>query len=549
MSQLVAFEYWPRSNKQLSKQALVGATIELDERQDYILELRSPPAAGQLQRLLDLGGQMLTNKVVALGFGNFVGRTEFAGVGIEVTSTKVGNNGVSRILEDVSKLASNLIYGWKAPTRFGALADTSRHAPVPYHQLQFLRRTMIESRPGDRLQDWMAAIEQNPTRRFEQDRPVVSVSRATRVDNRALRSIVSRIERLVPVSSSVSVAASPLARALTFGVPPRAHFPQKVAVPKGSLSFDTPENRFIKHVVTECLALVYRFLDHQGLHRSLRADCRTMLAQLQQYLTVPFITESERLTHFAAPNQVLLKANGYREVFDFWNALTRHVSLPRGGEETMRLLEGRDMATLYEYWVFLHVLNAVSVTVGQKPSRVEIRRGDLGDSLSLGFSTSVGSDMTVSFNQTFGRTNYTSYSTPLRPDVTVETDGALYSFDAKYRLDRFEGDMGVADTDDSSTYKRADLYKMHTYRDAIRNVKAAFAVYPGEEFVFFERSGYQRSRATDVVAFDGVGAIPLVPSKTDPAAELNLLVECLLAQEAGSASSLASLSQISRTSE
>jgi hypothetical protein len=499
----------------------------LDERRDYILELPSPPTKAQLQRLQELGGQMLTDTVATLGFGNFVGRTEFAGVGIEVTSTKVGSHGVSRILEDISKRASNLIYGRNAPTRFGAASDTSRHAPVPYHQLQFLRQMMIESRPGDRLQDWIAAIEQNPTRRFEQDRPVVSVTKATRIDTRALRDIVSRMERLVPVSSSVGLASTSLGHALTFGTPPRAHFPQKVAVPKGKLSFDTPENRFIKHVVTECLALVYRFVDNPALHQSLRLDCRAMLALLEQYLTVPFVAETERLTHFAGPNQVLLKANGYREVLDFWNALTRHVSLPRGEEETMRLLEGRDMATLYEYWVFLHVLDAVAQCVGQKPSRVQVRSDELGDTLQAGFSAAAGANIVVSFNQSFKRTNQTAYSTPMRPDVTIEIHGALYAFDAKYRLD-YHDMVSDADDNELSTYKRADLYKMHTYRDAIRSLRVACAVYPGHEFVFFERSGHVRSKPNDIVVFDGVGAIPLTPSMSDPATWLKPLIERLI---------------------
>ena len=95
----------------------------------------------------------------------------------------------------------------------------------------------------------------------------------------------------------------------------------------------------------------------------------------------------------------------------------------------------------------------------------------------------------------------------------------LHVFDAKYRLDRFDAEE--RDSDDApATYKRADLYKMHTYRDAISGLRTAFVVYPGSEFVFFERNGGRRARPGDVVSADGVGALPLRPADHNPATSL-----------------------------
>ena len=310
--------------------------------------------------------------------------------------------------------------------------------------------------------------------------------------------------------------------------PTEKHFPAAVAAPRGRLSFDTPENRFVKHVIGDCLALVYRFIDHPKLHDGLKDDCRTMLAILEQSSSAPFLVEASRLTEFQAPSQALAKADGYREVFAFWSNLTAHVSLPRTAAETNRLLEGRDIATLYEYWVFLKVLEAAVVITGRSPSGpLTIYRDDLGESLGLGLATGLGPDIKIFFNPTFKRTAGTAYSTPLRPDVTIQVGKALYAFDAKYRLDRF--DVGEGDPDDDpATYKRADLYKMHTYRDAIANLRSAFVVYPGTEFVFFERSGAKRSEPTAVAIADGVGAVALRPADADPAVSLRQLLGVLL---------------------
>jgi hypothetical protein len=275
------FEYRPRRQPGATRPAVLGASITLVEQSEYVLTFSggcSPTAARQLN---DLGGELLRSDTAVVSFRNFVGRTELAGVGIDVISTKIGPGGVSRIFQEVSALASDLIFGWRAPTGFAAATDTSQYPPVPFHQLQFLRRMMLGEPPGKRLQDWLAAVERSPTRRFEPERPVVPPDRVRRLEHRAVQSIFTRLERLVPIDPAAALTENALAQALTFGQPPTPHFPASVAAPRGRLSFDTAENRFVKHVIGECLALVYRFVDHPKLHEGLLAECRIMLGILE----------------------------------------------------------------------------------------------------------------------------------------------------------------------------------------------------------------------------------------------------------------------------
>jgi hypothetical protein len=524
----LAFAYRPRQEDAKLWPVEAGATISFDERVEYVLSFAGGCPPRIAQRLNELGGDLIAPDIGVLAFGNFVGRAELAGATIDVVSTKIGAGGVSRVLQEISELASSLVFGWRAPTGFEAAGDAADRSPVPYHQLQYLRRSMIAARPGERLQDWLAAIERSPTRRFEPERPVVSPERVRRLDHRAVRSIFTRIERLAPVPAITAIASNSLAKALTFGTPPQPHFPAGVAAPRSRLSFDTAENRFVKHAVGECLALVYRFVDHPELHASLRDDCRQMLSILEQAAGAPFLGEAGRLSGFHAPSQALAKADGYREVFGFWNALTSHVSLPRSTVETTRLLEGRDMARLYEYWVFLKLLEAVAKVTGLKPAGPPtIRHDDLGESLALGLSSGLGPDILVRFNPSYTRSAGGAYSTSLRPDVIVEFNGRRHAFDAKYRLDRL--DIAESDADDgAATYKRADLYKMHTYRDAITGLHTAFVVYPGSEFVFFDRSRVKHTTPAGLGAPDGVGAIPLWPANPDPAVQLEAVLQALL---------------------
>lgn len=528
MTAPVAFRYWPRKGMQTVLSAHSGATIQLEEQIEHVVSFPRPISDVDLRRLETLGAEMVQPNLAILSLRNFVGRAALAGVEIEVVSTKLGPEGVSRLLQEISEISSSIIFGWRTPLAFLAAADESSRSPVPYHQLQFLRHLMISESPGARLQDWLGVIERNPTRRFEPERPVVPLNRVRRLDHRAMRSVFTRLERLVPVPATASVANNRLAEKLSFGSPPKPHFPATVAAPRGRLSFDTPENRFAKHVVGECLALVYRFVDHPKLHGELKHDCRQMLGILEEFAALPFVAEAGQLTAFHAPSQALAKADGYRELFAFWGDLTEHVSLPTGNTQVQRLLEGRDVATLYEYWVFTKIVECIVAITGLKPSAAPlIQRDELGESLSLGLTTAIGTKIVACYNRTYRRSNGTAYSTPLRPDVVVQVGDTLHAFDAKYRLVRFE----VSDTDadeDAITYKRADLYKMHAYRDAINGLHTATVVYPGTEFVFFQRNGLKQDDPLGIVICDGVGAVPLRPTAADPTYHLKAMLSALL---------------------
>ena len=54
-----------------------------------------------------------------------------------------------------------------------------------------------------------------------------------------------------------------------------------------------------------------------------------MLVLLEPLVSARFVAEAGPLWSLRAPSQALIKANGYREVFQFWHELNCHVALPR----------------------------------------------------------------------------------------------------------------------------------------------------------------------------------------------------------------------------
>lgn len=514
----IIFKYRLRSKKDIPwLEAITNSNITLQESRKYILQFPAPLTKSQKQELLTVDGEIITEELVALSFNNFIGDFSLFGVSFKIESTKISAMNISTMLLEISELSTELIFGIRSPTGFKAQINLVEHSPVPYHQLQFLRQIMLMTETGKRLQDYICRVEQSPTREFNRHRRAVPVGQIKRLDSRSVRTMLSRPDRLTILHHDSPLASNPLARLLTFGDPEKIHFPADVWEPNKYLSFDTFENRFVKHVLNECTALVHRFVDHPKLHKILLDDCKKLLTILAELNDLPFLAQVSTLTSFSSPSQALVKAEGYRELFYFWQDFTRHMALPVDPDQTSLLLEGKNIALLYEYWVFIRIVAAVQNATGLKPQEhPEIFRDEFGSRLVSGMKVNFGSDISVVFNQSFTRSRGNAYSTPLRPDVVVQKLGVIYVFDAKYKLKKINSDDNEFDKGDvESTYKRADLYKMHTYRDAIRGVTAAFVVYPGTEFIFFERSGNATKNAYSLSQHDGVGAIPLQPNQSE----------------------------------
>jgi hypothetical protein len=151
-----------------------------------------------------------------------------------------------------------------------------------------------------------------------------------------------------------------------------------------------------------------------------------------------------------------------------------------------------------------------------------------------------GRDLSVkfSFNRTFGKTAYPksgSWTQRMRPDYTLSLWPSVFSeedaeeqelivhvhFDAKYKVDNLQylANDEETDIDDEKiseilneekteekegTYKRADLLKMHAYKDAIRRTAGAYVLYPGTVHSHPYKGFHE--------IVPGLGAFPISPS-------------------------------------
>lgn len=286
---------------------------------------------------------------------------------------------------------------------------------------------------------------------------------------------------------------------------------------------DTPENRFVKHILTyfrdflERMELILK-TRKSGSHQRLRQKFVQLQQGLENALRHEFFKSVSKPHLLPLGSPVLQRKSGYRDILLMWLRIDIASELAwRGGEDVYGAGK-RDIATLYEYWLFFQLLRLFRDKFGLSTpeARSLFEHSDGGLNLRLKINEPLGIEgvcaresrrlkvrlhYNLTHNPSASRSQPGSWTRRMRPDYTMTFWPENYSleeaetqelavhihFDAKYRVENITEIFGTADDDPSveksqqkqGKYKRADLLKMHAYRDAIRRSEGAYVLYPG----------------------------------------------------------------------
>jgi predicted component of viral defense system (DUF524 family) len=480
----------------------------LRERDDGALEIEAESA----YLVRDYDGLELSRVIVRqkgateglLRMGNFVGESRLGGRRLVITSTRATGPQVDRMLADLTDAMSSLPTGFAAPVGLAYDRSALTGHDVLSQAYAFVRDAMWAAGPHD-LPAAVSRILARPHERLVREEHDIPVGRVDRLDAPALLAIASRPDRLVPVPPGGRSRETALAARL------HGRLPEVVHSSRAQPSADTVENRFVLSAI-DAARLVVRSFDRRvrrSGHPSAPVhaiEAAGLAAQLELWLRHPALAGLEPVSLLPLHSTVLRGRPGYRELTRFYLDLIARSRL-LDGDTAGRLIDARDVAAIYECWCYTQVALAVARALDMPAAAVPIREGDFAYDLIRGGHALVG-DVRVSFNRTFrgaeGGGRNRSYSVELRPDIVVEhPDGTLDLFDAKFKRDVIlsaSADDEDADQETLTTYRRGDLYKMHTYRDAI-GARSVWVLYPG--------TGELESHAAPDAG--GVGAIPLLP--------------------------------------
>ncbi|MDP1553285.1 MAG: DUF2357 domain-containing protein [Methanobacteriaceae archaeon] len=422
----------------------------------------------------------------------------------EVRSRKIDYiNHYSAMIGDLAQAASSMILNEKSPLH-RPLEFQERVKKSFYEDFMFLEYIF---RP-ENLPSAYGHIKRDPHRILVKYAENVPLSLASSVGP----------------SSLIDMAANPDNLIKTDELPPnwpyqmQNYVPQNIILPNYTDTLDTPENRFIKYFLTLLHELIIEMIlfVNEGKMKGYPAEKILEYYEIiQKYVMDGWMDDVGKLNSFPTNSQVLQKKEGYREIFDYF--LIFEFSFNFQFEEIKEEIKGyqKRLSKLYEYWCYLELIKIMSKLEGTKPDyssifdlnvkdwSIKVNEGHKSNQrFNINLNETV-IEVELEFNRTFNKSDndHYSYSLEYRPDYTLiinnDSERLFLHFDAKYKLNR-------------EKFKKEDVYKMHTYKDAIPGSLGAYVLYPG---IIEEYSGKIYPEKDQILP--SVGAFPLTPGKSN----------------------------------
>ena len=455
---------------------------------------------------------------------------------VEVVPSKLEQSREYRqMLEDICEYAAEAILQGFAPTNIDLMPSEA------VAELLYQRFAMLEARlQSEEFATAIGRVLYQPDHKWRaetQRRPAETSYPAGSAFGRALTSPGPRRPWLTRRRSVITTV------------------PRHLTVERHESSIDTVPNQFVKYALQRWRDIAIELIDVldrteasaiPGPVRRGRAAAQSVLIQLDELLSHGLFREIGQLHHLPTSNQVLLKKDGYRQLFRTFALVEAGLALAFDHPDIDDVYSAsqRNVATLYEFWCYLVLAETVGRLCGQRKTAQAFV--PTGDGLSLTVRAGETSklqwrvehrgralDVELFFNRQFSVIHGSasqdgSWTRAMRPDCSLRIRPASalprmapgqmdvwIHFDAKYRIEHLADQLAPLGATEESTQaamaeqaetrsasKREDLLKMHAYRDAIHRTAGAYILYPGDVPVRLERFAE---------LLPGLGAFPLRP--------------------------------------
>lgn len=447
---------------------------------------------------------------IYVGTVNFSVRNTITGlelpVRIEIQSIKTSYRGDYRkMLTDITSYYTDLVMQQGSPVTQKFDVDYDTPQQTLYQKFAFVK-SIIDS---EAFEESLHKVISNPVRKWTEnvaERRIESVKRLTR-DN--MRQIATRTDRMKISNGPMGLYS----------------IPRTLTVTHKTDTVDTHENQFIKYVLTSFYAFCSNLGTKKNATDQLKTEVEVVCENLANHINNTFFRQVSQPTHLNLGSPVLQRKEGYRELLQSWLMFDLAAKITWEGGDTVYEAGKKNVAVLYEYWLFFKLMEVVSDVFKINPAdkeklikadddkiNLDIRQGRMNvingkyDSENRLLNIRLFYNRTFGFEESIDKTG--SWTMSMRPDYTLsiwpgekteyeaEADDSIVHihFDAKYRLNKILIDDMGKDTESVDSeldsekldreidiYRRGDLLKMHAYKDAIRRTGGAYVLYPGTE--------------------------------------------------------------------
>jgi len=511
------------------------ATVQLEEGRIYEYLITqgyqlSEPKVIYPSKLGKSLGQIKPNNYVGtltIPIINLSDNKQYGELQLEVRSEKIDyRKDYQQMLEEIAEKCTELLMQPNAPISQYFTINFNEDARTLYQRFAFIKGIL----DTDEFNDAIYKVLLSPVTSWEEVEIEKDIRGIKRIDSKLLRQIINGPNR-IPLPST-----HPLSNKL-------GSVPQKVKIDHKRETVDTPENRFVKYALSYFLYFCGNFANKLIGKSKHKDEVLALEEKLNHWLSNALFKEVSSLHTLPLNSPILQRKEGYREIFRTWLMFDLAAKLIWHGGDDVYAGGKKDVATLYEYWVFFKLTDAIAdafkIRAVNINNLIESTADGLGLKLKRGkecipllgtFEHAARKfNIRFSYNRTFsGKQDYPnagSWTSPFRPDYTLsvwpqgiteekaeqEESMVHIQFDAKYKRELYKifesnGDLEEEKRQQNQgTYKTADLLKMHAYRDAIRRTAGAYVFYPGD--IIEEKRRFHE-------ILPGLGAFAIKPSNS-----------------------------------
>ena len=395
-------------------------------------------------------------------------KTDSGEINLEILATKLDDNSIPKedqnyrknyqfMLKDIAEKCTELLMQINSPITQNFEINFDKDNETIYQRFAFVNALINTNEFNEAVQK----IISSPTTKWREELELKDTRSVRRLNSFSIRQIASR-------SNRVKLAA-PIGQ--LNDVPTKIESTHKIE------TADTSENRFVKHALEVflqfCIECRVAFINNGYIKSKIEAEA--LIEKLENHLNQPFFKAIERPTTLKLNSPALQRKSGYRELLIAWLQFDLAAKLIWKGGEDVYKAGKRDIAVLYEYWLFFVLYDLIKTKFkienknenGSYGHLIEPTEDGLNVMVKSGKLTALegtykseGREMHIkfSYNKTFdGGTKYGSkkagsWTKALRPDYTLsiwpeeikeetkaeELEKIVHiHFDSKYKVQQF----------------------------------------------------------------------------------------------------------------
>ena len=257
-------------------------------------------------------------------------------VKLEVQSVKTTyRNDYRHMLEEIAEKCTDLLLQHSSPVTQSIQTDYNTDANTLYQRFAFIK-SVIDS---EEFNDAVHKILSSPVTRWKETESEKDIRGIKKIGSKELKQVASASNRIRlpeqhPLYSTIQ------------------SIPTKLKVTTKTETVDTPENRFIKHALFSFLTFINQLKTMANSSSRLRQEALLLEARMEQLLSHSVFKEMSNPSTLPLNSPVLQRKEGYREIFRVWLMFDLAAKLVWHGGEDVYSGGKRDVAVLYEYWLF-----------------------------------------------------------------------------------------------------------------------------------------------------------------------------------------------------